>query len=389
MKLANKLSVYYHDRKVGDLTMTPDNTRCAFQYDKEWLISGFSISPLELPLKPDLFIAKPEPFYGNFGIFEDSLPDEYGRYLLSRLLNKRNIDDSTLTPIQRLSIIGSSGMGALCYVPESYMGEVKSLPELDTLQKMALEVLGEKAEEGEDVLYFNSGNSGGCRPKCLLHNLEGSWLVKFRHTYDPDNMGQMEYEYNLAARRCGIHVPDFILLEDKYFASRRFDLDGEERLHIATAGALLNESIHLPKLDYKMLLQLTGVLTQNPSEVEEMFRRMAFNVLTDNKDDHAKDFSFICRGGKWSLAPAYDLTFCKTGYHGEHATSVNGNGKPTLKDMLSVGENIRISRDKGLNIIHNVFKNCRNILSEKWKNDIELNIIEIPPLSPKNRGMRR
>lgn len=367
MKLTDKLAVFYHDRKVGELRMTPDNTRCAFQYEKEWLASGFSISPIELPLKPDLFIAKPEPFYGNFGIFEDSLPDGYGRYLLNRLLKKRDIDDRMLTPVQRLSIIGSSGMGALCYVPETYVGENKSLPELDTLQQLALEVLEEKVNEGEDVLYFNSGNSGGCRPKCLYRDEEGAWLVKFRHIYDSFDMGQMEYEYNLAARKCGIQVPDFKLLEGKYFASKRFDLDGTERLHIATAGALLNESILLPKLDYKILLHLTGFLTQNPVEVEEMFRRMVFNVFTDNKDDHAKNFSFICRAGKWSLAPAYDLTLCKSGYHGEHATSVNNHGKPSVNDMLTVGESIRISKEKALAIMYSVYENCKNILSEEWQ----------------------
>lgn len=367
MKLTDKLAVFYHDRKVGELRMTPDNTRCAFQYEKEWLASGFSISPIELPLKPDLFIAKPEPFYGNFGIFEDSLPDGYGRYLLNRLLKKRDIDDRMLTPVQWLSIIGSSGMGALCYVPETYVGENKSLPELDSLQQLALEVLGEKVNEGEDVLYFNSGNSGGCRPKCLYRDEEGAWLVKFRHVYDSPDMGQMEYEYNLAARKCGIQVPDFKLLEGKYFASKRFDLDGTERLHIATAGALLNESILLPKLDYKILLHLTGFLTQNPVEVEEMFRRMVFNVFTDNKDDHAKNFSFICRDGKWSLAPAYDLTLCKSGYHGEHATSVNNNGKPSVNDMLTVGESIRISKEKARAVMYSVHENCKNILAEEWR----------------------
>ncbi|NCE71884.1 type II toxin-antitoxin system HipA family toxin [Odoribacter sp. Z80] len=374
MKLTDKLAVFYHDQKVGELRMTPDNTRCAFQYEKEWLTAGFSISPLELPLKPDLFIAKPEPFYGNFGIFEDSLPDGYGRYLLNRLLKKRNIDDSTMTPVQRLSIIGNSGMGALCYIPETYIGENKSLPELDSLQKLALEVLGEQVNEGEEILYFNSGNSGGCRPKCLFKDEQGSWLVKFRHLYDPEDMGQMEYEYNLAARKCEIQVPDFKLLEGKYFASKRFDLSGKERLHIATAGALLNESIRQPKLDYKILLHLTGYLTQNPADVEEMFRRMVFNVLTDNKDDHAKNFSFICRAGKWLLAPAYDLTLCKSGYHGEHATSVNNNGNPSISDMLIVGESIRIPKEKGMNIIHSVYENCQNILAEEWKNKIEINI---------------
>lgn len=102
-------------------------------------------------------------------------------------------------------------MGALCYVPETYIGEEKSLLELDDLQQLALDVLSEKSDEGEEALYFNSGNSGGCRPKCLLSDEEGAWLVKFRHTYDPRDMGEMEYKYNEIARQCGIRVADFKL----------------------------------------------------------------------------------------------------------------------------------------------------------------------------------
>jgi serine/threonine-protein kinase HipA len=367
MKRINKLSALYRDRKVGELTMTPDNQKCVFQYDKEWLLSGFSISPLDLPLKSDLFVAKSEPFWGNFGIFEDSLPDGYGRYLLNRMLKKQGIDDSTLTPVQRLSIVGTSGMGALSYIPESYIGEEKALPELDYLQQLALDVLSEKTDTGADLLYFNSGNSGGCRPKCLYRDEEGAWLVKFRHTYDPKDIGQTEFCYNKVARACGIEVPDFKLLQGKYFAGKRFDIENGERLHIATAGALLNESIYNPRLDYKTLLHLTGYLTQDPVQVDEMFRRMVFNVLTDNKDDHAKNFSFICRNGKWSLAPAYDLTRNTEGYNGEHATSVNNNGLPEIEDMLDVGEMIRIPRKKGMEIIESMLEGCRDILVKRFK----------------------
>lgn len=367
MKIVNKLSVLFRDRKVGVLAMTPDNRLCTFQYSPQWIAEGFSISPLELPLKTDLFIAKSEPFWGDFGIFEDSLPDGYGRYLLSGMLRKQGIDDRSLTPIQRLSIVGTSGMGALCYLPESYVGKEKTLPELDEVQQMALDILSEKSDTGEDMLYFNSGNSGGCRPKCLWSDDEGSWLVKFRHTYDPKDMGRMECRYNEIARHCGIEVPEFKLIQGKYFATKRFDIDNGERLHIATAGALLNESINNPKLDYKILLHLTGYLTQNPAQVDEMFRRMVFNVLTDNKDDHAKNFSFICRDGKWSLAPAYDLTLCREEYNGEQATSVNNNGRPTVEDMLIVGENIRIPRKKGLSIIESITKNCEEILAKEFQ----------------------
>ena len=348
----NKLQVFFRHQLVGTLGRTPDHTRCTFQYAPEWLRIGFSISPLELPLRAELFIAEPTPFYGNFGVFEDSLPDGYGRYLLNRLLQKHGIDELSLSPLQRLAIVGSSGMGALRYEPEMIEAEKHLLPELSTLQQMALDVLSEKTTEGVDTLYYNSGNSGGCRPKCLYRDDEGQWLVKFRHTYDPLDMGVQEYRYNQLAEACGIIVPKYKLLNGSYFASKRFDLDADGRpLHVATAAALLRENIHPPKTDYKVLLALTGFITQSPSEVEQMFRRMVFNVLIGNKDDHAKNFSFIHTDDGWHLAPAYDLTRCVQGYNGEHATSVMGSGTPTEADMLNVAESIRIPRTRAMEII--------------------------------------
>lgn len=360
IRLINKLQVYYRDQLVGVLGRTPDNTRCTFEYDKEWLVKGFSISPLELPLQTGIFVAEPTPFYGNFGIFEDSLPDGYGRFLLNRLLQKRGIDELSLTPLQRLAIVGSSGMGALRYEPQVLEMEAYVLPELHTMQQMALEVLAEKTTEGTDTLYMSSGNSGGCRPKCLYRDDEGQWLVKFRHTYDPIDMGREEFRYNQLAKACGIEIAECKLLENTYFASKRFDVSGDgQPLHVATAAALLNENINPPKTDYKVLLALTGFLTQSPSAVEQMFRRMVFNVLIENKDDHAKNFSFVHLEEGWCLAPAYDLTRCAQGYNGEHATSVMGNGSPSKEDMLAAAESIRIPRAMAVEII----KEIENILS--------------------------
>ena len=366
MNSIDKLFVKYHGKPVGELTLTPDGKRCVFRYDREWLATGFPISPLDLPLKSEMFIAPERPFWGDFGIFEDSLPDGYGRYLLNRMLRQQGIDESQLTPLQRLSIVGNTGMGALCYEPETKMGSMDEKLSFDHLQQLALEVLAEKNEKDAALLYYNSGNSGGCRPKCLYHDKEGDWLVKFRHTYDPKDLGLREYKYNEIAQKCGIEVPDFKLFEGKCFATRRFDVENGVRLHVATAGALLNESIDFPKLDYKTLLHLAGFLTQDPKQVEAMFRLMAFNVFTDNKDDHAKNFSFICREGRWHLAPAYDLTPVPEGYHGEHATSVNGNGKPTIADMLAVGESIRIPKKRGKEIVDFVWEHCGEIRSKDY-----------------------
>ena len=351
IKNIHAVSVMYHGRKVGTLSMGNRST-CQFEYDKDWLSNGFSISPLQLPLKAGLFSADYQPFNGNFGVFEDSLPGGYGEYLLRKVLKDSGIDPQGLTPVQWLSIVGSSGMGALCYVPETKLIREDGQRSFDEMQQMALDVLSEKTNDNADMLYFKSGNSGGVRPKCIFSDADGHWLVKFRHTYDPKNIGQLEYDYNKVARQCGIDVPDFKLIEGKYFAVRRFDIENDVRLHIVTASALLNEPITPPKMEYHNLLQLTGYLTQSPKAVEQQFRRMAFNVFAHNMDDHARNFSFICRDGEWSLAPAYDLTNDAT--LGEHASTINFKGIPTDEDMITVGMNIRMSHERCQQIIEEV-----------------------------------
>ncbi len=358
MRDIQSVNVMYHGRKVGTLSMSAKHV-CQFEYDRDWLATGFSISPLKLPLKSGIMTADYLPFNGNFGVFEDSLPGGYGDYLLRKMLNKSGVNYGTLTPVQRLSLVGSSGMGALCYVPETRLPQNDWQGSFDEMQQMALEVLSEKTSSHADVLFYRSGNSGGVRPKCIYTDEEGHWLVKFRHTFDPKNIGEIEYQYNKAARQCGIIVSDFKLIEDRYFASRRFDIEEGRRLHVVTASGLLNEPIAPPKMDYHSLLQLTGYLTQSPAEVEQQFRRMVFNVYAHNCDDHARNFSFICRDGQWKLAPAYDLTNDNT--LGEHATTVNYKGIPTDEDMITVGTNIRISRSRCREIIEEVREGTKEL----------------------------
>lgn len=364
----DKLTIKYHDNIVGMLSLTPDDRLCAFEYDRTWLADGFSISPLELPLKTGLFIAKPQPFHGNFGIFEDSLPDGYGRYLLHKALLREGINDADLSAIDRLSIVGDGGMGALIYHPETVVVKENNITDFDLLQQKALEVLKEQQDTDAGLLLYKSGNSGGARPKAVFSDSEGHWLIKFRHYYDPVDIGQQELHYNEVAKQCGIDVPDCKLTNGRYFTTRRFDIaPNGDRIHTATAGGLLCLSLNTPFLDYNNLLALTGFLTQNAKEVEEMYRRMVFNYLTGNKDDHCKNFSFmVLEVGKgqytWHLAPAYDLTLCTEGYNGEHATSVNGTGHPTLKNMMEVGMKNRMSAQRCREIFEEVRSNCGDLL---------------------------
>lgn len=369
MRKTDKLKVMFRGQTVGTLSLTPDNRLNVFEYDKTWLANGFSISPLELPLKPGIFIAKPQPFYGNFGIFEDSLPDGYGRYLLHKALLRKGINDSDLSSLDRLAIVGDNGMGALTYSPAINLEQEQSITDFDKLQQIALEVLKEQQDNDAGLLLYYSGNSGGARPKAIFSDSEGHWIVKFRHTYDPSDMGMQEYRYNEIARKCGIIVPDFRLVNGRYFASRRFDIDIDgKRLHTATAGGLLCISLREPFLDYSNLLALTGYVTQNREDVEQMYRRMLFNYLTDNKDDHCKNFSFyVVRdpdtgAWHWRLAPAYDLTLCTEGYNGEHATSVNGTGHPRLSDFITVGTKIKLPETRCRKIIDEVRSGCTEII---------------------------
>lgn len=363
-----KINVLLRDEPVGTLQRDPANGVCVFEYDKGWLANGFSLSPTELPLQSGLFYADKDKFGGGFAVFEDSLPDGYGLYLLDRMLRKQNTSLLELTPLQRLSIIGTAGMGALTYLPMMTgfhaQKELEDIAQLDNLQEEALKVLSEKGAGDESYLYYNSANSGGARPKTALRSRDGShWLVKFRHVYDPEDIGKSEFLYMKTARASGITIPRIGLVKDRYFAIERFDFapDGKKR-HVVTAAALLKTDFRQQDVDYINLLALTGYLTQDPDQVEEMFRRMVMNLVAVNKDDHAKNFSFLCDDGKWSLAPAYDITYSPLGSNGEHATSLFYNGNPGLDLVLKAGTDIRIPESTCRAIIKEVEETCEEHL---------------------------
>ena len=363
-----KIQVQYRNLPVGILQIDSSRGVCVFEYEKSWLADGFSLSPTELPLQSGLFYADKDKLGGVFATFEDSLPDGYGLYLLDRILRKQGSSLQELTPLQRLSIIGGGGMGALTYQPVmtgfQAQEELEGEQQLDFLQEEALKVLSEKSGGDASLLYYNSANSGGARPKTVMRSRDGShWLVKFRHTYDPLDIGKTELLYMQTARECGINIPRIGLVRDRYFAIERFDYaPGGQKFHVLTASALLKTDFRNQDVDYTNLLALTGYLTQDPVQVEEMFRRMVMNLVAVNKDDHAKNFSFICQAGKWSLAPAYDITYSPAGTNGEHATSLFYNGNPGLNLVLKAGTGIRIPESRCLEIIQQVQSVCEKNL---------------------------
>ena len=351
MEPVKSLSVFLGDRLVGTLARY-ETYRTAFQYAEEWRRTGFSISPLSLPLTGEVFLSKPDPFDGLFGVFADSLPDGWGRLLVDRMLLRSGENPETLGALERLAIVGSSGMGALEYRPSHEWKTAVSESDYDALALSCARILASANPGDLATLYALGGSSGGARPKVLVSIDGEDWIVKFPSSYDPPDIGRMEYDYMTCARACGIAIPEIRLIDSKrcsgYFAVKRFDRALENgtvrKVHTATASALLGVSHRVPALDYLTLLKLTWKLTRDNREVERMYRLMCFNVFSHNRDDHSNNFSFLCRDGVWTLAPAYDLTYSES-FGGEHATTVNGNGKePGRTDLLAVADRFGLDR---------------------------------------------
>lgn len=330
-----------------------------FEYDPGFLTKGLDVSPFRLPLKASLQTFDNRLFEGLPGLFNDSLPDGWGRLLFDRSMRAKGLLPEEFNPLDRLAHIGQTGMGALTYKPDFSETPSREQIDLDWLAAQSTEVLEGEAEDVLAELLALNGSSAGARPKALIgfdrkedrivhgagefgENYE-PWLVKFANSQDGLDAGAIEIVYAEMARRAGIEIPETHLFPAGkgagYFATKRFDRDGSKRLHMHTACGLLHTDFRTPSLDYQDLIELTTLLTRDVRETEKMFRLAVFNVLAHNRDDHAKNFSFLMNEhGEWQLSPAYDLTF-SSGPSGEQSTMVMGEGKaPMLSHLRNLGE---------------------------------------------------
>ncbi|WAC13389.1 type II toxin-antitoxin system HipA family toxin [Dyadobacter pollutisoli] len=337
-----------------------------FEYEASFIQRGLEISPLRLPLKTGVTAFETRPFAGLAGVFSDSLPDGWGRLLFDRLARSQNILPSDITPLDRLAHVGFHGMGALVYEPDHSPSDIEdSFIDLDQLAQHAGEVLTGSSEKIIQELLSLNGSSAGARPKALIgvdetrQNITHGakqladrfepWLIKFPNSQDGLDSGAIEYVYALMAREAGVVMSDAHLFAASkgcgYFAAKRFDRDGIKRYHMHTVSGLLHSDFRTPSLDYEDLLTLTGRLTKDIREVEKMYRLAVFNVLAHNRDDHAKNFSFLMDDkGEWKLSPAYDLTF-SNGPGGEQSTMVMGEGRnPGDKQLIKLGIEAGLSK---------------------------------------------
>ena len=357
--------------------------RIYFEYDASFLAKGLNISPIKLPLDTGVQTFDPFLFEGLAGVFNDSLPDGWGRLLFDRYIRSKNLLPEEISPLDRLARVGFTGIGALVYEPD-YGEEANSNDiDLDTLFTQTQDVLnGDASDVLQELLYLN-GSSAGARPKAMVgidtsrkHIIHGThtmqegfepWIVKFANSYDDPNAGAIEYVYALMAKEAGLDMTDVHLFPSQkgagYFATKRFDRQNGKRIHVHSACGLLHSDFRTPSLDYEDLIALTTILTRDMREVEKMYRLAVFNVLSHNRDDHSKNFSFLMdETGEWKLAPAYDLTY-SSGPRGEQSTMVMGEGRtPNITHLRKLGEQAKISRATVDNIIDQV----RTALNQ-WK----------------------
>ena len=354
------LKVFYNDILVGTLAKTPERI-VAFEYDSDWLNNGFSISPFSLPLIKKVFIPKYDPFGGLFGVFNDSLPDGWGRLLVDRLFLKNKINPVEIDNLNRLAVVQESGMGALTYKPAHRFESENRISDYDILALECSKILESQNSDNLDELFQLGGSSGGARPKILTSINNDDWIIKFPSSSDPKNIGEKEYQYSLCAKDCGITMPETRLFPSKicsgYFGVKRFDRKNGKKVHMVSVSGLLETSHRLPNL--------TLELTRNYQDIEQLFRLMCFNVFAHNRDDHSKNFSFLFDDTKkeWHLSPAYDLTYSFS-FNGEHATTINGEGKnPSLDDILAVAKNIGIKEKFAKGIASDIKEKCSKLFN--------------------------
>ena len=334
------------------------------ELDSDFLRQNINLSPLQLKPTATLQTAKRSPFNGLHGVFADSLPDGWGLLLMDRRLRQKGIAVHTITPLDRLAYIGDRAMGALSYQPDTGLSDIDSsdnLLSLNTLAQDALEIFQGSTKDVTKQLLIVGGSPGGARPKATI-GLDGDkaiagatdlppgyqhWLVKFPTGKDVEarNEGAVEYVYSLMALQAGIDFAQTRLIEvdagHRYFAAKRFDRqlnpntgDTNTRVHMHTFAGLVNADFRVPDADYELLIRATSHITKSHQDCCEVLRRMIFNILSGNRDDHTKNFSFLMSPkGKWRLSPAYDMTF-NHGINGHHSMAVAGHGKSIPKTAI-------------------------------------------------------
>jgi len=402
--MSMEVEAFIFGKKIGTILLK--DGIIYFEYDKEFKASGLEISPLKLPLSLSGVYTNNDDRYfeGLAGVFHDTLPDKFGTKVIERYFESKNIPPHELTIIQKLMFVGDKSIGAITYKPVIHKANESKIDELIELQNFyenAKKIIsGDAIEVVDEMLSFmdSAASAGGARAKAIIgYNRKTKeiisgvkrklkedfehYLIKFDMAKDNGSSSdytKLEYLYMNMAREVGIDVPKIELLPHgnlAHYLIKRFDRVDGKSLHLHSVAGLTHTNFNLPMhYSYDELLRLTRYLTGSQQAVNEQFKRMIFNIVGRNQDDHAKNFAFIMnKDGVWGLSPAYDITYSNgTGYTKNHQLSLNGKINDfTFKDIVdfakkhSIKENIAKEYLEEIVEVFSKFKNKAKELSVK------------------------
>jgi len=351
------VNVSYDDALVGAVSFDTDTGNGAFEYDAKFIQKGVELSPIKMPLSAQIYSFPAlgyETFRGLPGLVADSLPDDFGNAVLNAWVASQGKAPENITPLERLQYTGKRGMGALEYTPATRLKSLNASEkiEVESLVSIAQEILdsregfvaslnhpGEDDREAMLSLLSVGMSAGGARPKAVLAFSDDFTQVRsgqvkvpagFNHCLmkfdgvnehnknhetfgDPQGYGAMEYVYYLMAKQCGIKMMPSRLLEEgsrRHFVTQRFDRIGNKKVHMQTLNGLAHVDYRQPgSYSYAELFAIARKLRVSAMDAQELLKRLVFNIVARNHDDHSKNFAFLLVENKWQLSPAYDLAY--------------------------------------------------------------------------------
>jgi serine/threonine-protein kinase HipA len=383
-------------KRIGAVSMSDDSPYVYFKYDDAFITSGRQLSPIMMPLSNEIFHFKSLPlttFKGLPGLLSDSLPDKYGNQIINAWLTAQNRSIDSFNIIERLCYVGKRGMGALEFVP-NIQGEINQVEEIqiENLIKLSNEILNQKegvsvkdVDELKDILKVGT-SAGGARAKAIIAYNETTgmiksgqidagpgftyWLLKLDgvNQQEETSFTRLEYAYYLMAIDAKINMSESRLLQKDglyHFMTKRFDRvvkpNGKmEKIHMQTLGAIAHVDYNEPGLmSYERVTDIMYMMAISLNENKQFFRRMVFNVMARNQDDHVKNISFLMdKNGKWSLSPAYDVTYAynpEGKWTSRHQMTINSKDHDfTMDDLLKSASYMKIKTDEAERIIEEV-----------------------------------
>lgn len=395
--------VNIYGKRVGAVAWDPNRGLASFEYDPQFKLEELPIAPIKMPNKNRIYsfpeFRDRETFKGMPGLLADALPDRYGKELINAWLARQGRPENSLNPVELLCFIGKRGMGALEFEPvtgkesNSYDLELSDLIEttkalLEKKEELNISTQHSMEDVMLDVLKMGT-SAGGARPKAVIAYNEKTgkiksgqtlaeegfehWLIKFDEISDVQfgvskGYGRVEMAYYKMATDFGIDMMESRLIVEKHrvhFMTKRFDrVGGNQKVHTQTLCALQHyDFANITSYSYEQVFQTMRLLRLTYAEAEQMFKRMVFNVVARNCDDHTKNFAFLMdMQGKWKLAPAYDICFAyrpDSVWVSQHNLSINGKRKNfERKDIISIAEQNSIRNpekiiDQALDLVKN------------------------------------